>query len=112
MAETATSFKPLPPPPELERVPLVANMRGPGWLSDKIAGIIEAPTPAWWWWAFIPSVSALLLLVVMITYLVSTGVGIWGNNHPVMWGYPIINFVWWIGIGHAGTLISAILYLL
>ena len=48
----------------------------------------------------------------MICYLISTGVGVWGLNHPVMWGWAIVNFVWWIGIGHAGTLISAILFLL
>ena len=48
----------------------------------------------------------------MLGYQISTGVGVWGNMHPVMWGWDIINFVWWIGIGHAGTLISAILFLL
>jgi hypothetical protein len=53
-----------------------------------------------------------LLLVVSIGWLVYQGVGIWGNNWPVMWSFDIVNFVWWIGIGHAGTLISAILLLL
>ena len=48
----------------------------------------------------------------MIAYLMSVGVGVWGPGHPVMWGWAIVNFVWWIGIGHAGTLISAILFLL
>ncbi|MGE0002324.1 MAG: hypothetical protein AB7T05_09675, partial [Fimbriimonadaceae bacterium] len=52
------------------------------------------------------------VLLVAIAYLVLTGIGIWGNNQPVGWGFDIINFVWWIGIGHAGTLISAILLLL
>lgn len=51
------------------------------------------------------------LLFTTITKLVSTGIGIWGNNQPVAWAFDIINFVWWIGIGHAGTLISAILFL-
>ena len=46
-------------------------------------------------------------LALMSSILITTGVGVWGNNHPVMWGWDIINFVWWIGIGHAGTLISA-----
>ena len=45
----ATNFRPAPPPPELERVPLVWNNRGIGWLSDKIAGIVENPMPRWWW---------------------------------------------------------------
>ena len=102
----------LPPPPELVRIPLVQNNRGLGWLSDTIAGVIEGKTPSWWWAAFIPSVLCLLMLVVMLTYHASTGVGVWGLNHPVMWGWAIVNFVWWIGIGHAGTLISAILFLL
>jgi molybdopterin-containing oxidoreductase family membrane subunit len=100
------------PPPELVRPPLVANERPPGWISDKIAAIIEGPTPAWWWWAFVPSVLALGLLVALVTYLLATGVGVWGLRRPVMWGWAIVNFVWWIGIGHAGTLISAILLLL
>ena len=52
-----------------------------------------------------------LLLFVSLTYLVIRGVGIWGNNQPVGWAFDITNFVWWIGIGHAGTLISAILLL-
>src|SRR5882724_3277518 len=101
-----------PPPPELVRIPLVQNNHGPGWLSDTIAGIIEGKTPKWWWAAFIPSVMCLTMLLVMLTYLISTGVGVWGVTHPTMWGWAIINFVWWIGIGHAGTLISAILFLL
>ena len=41
----------------------------------------------------------------------STGVGVWGNNHPVMWGWDIVNFIWWVGVAHAGTLISAMLFL-
>ena len=48
----------------------------------------------------------------MLFYQITTGVGVWGNHHPTMWGWDIINFVWWIGIGHAGTLISAILFLM
>jgi molybdopterin-containing oxidoreductase family membrane subunit len=52
------------------------------------------------------------MLLFMLSYQVSTGVGVWGNMHPVMWAWDIVNFVWWIGIGHAGTLISAILFLL
>jgi Ni/Fe-hydrogenase subunit HybB-like protein len=53
-----------------------------------------------------------LVLFGCIAYTVGTGIGVWGNNIPVGWGFGIINFVWWIGIGHAGTFISAILYLL
>ncbi len=64
-------------------------------------------------WKIAFGISLLLLgyLVALIGYLLTTGVGIWGNNQPVAWGFPIVNFVFWVGIGHAGTLISAILYL-
>jgi Ni/Fe-hydrogenase subunit HybB-like protein len=109
---TTPTFQVSGPPPELDRTLLVANARPLGWISDKIAGIVEGPTPTWWWWAFIPSFSLFLLLVVMVIYLIATGIGVWGLSHPVMWGWAIVNFVWWIGIGHAGTLISAILFLL
>src|SRR5205085_1717846 len=54
----------------------------------------------------------MMLLLVAVTYLFAAGIGIWGVNIPVAWGFAIVNFVWWIGIGHAGTLISAILLLL
>ncbi len=101
-----------PSPRELEREPLVSNNRSLGWLSDRISGIVEGETPAWWWVAFGISVPTALLCFLMIGYLIATGVGVWGVNHPVAWGWAIVNFVWWIGIGHAGTLISAILFLL
>jgi Ni/Fe-hydrogenase subunit HybB-like protein len=107
-----TTLKLSPPPAALEREPLVLNNRSPGWISNQIAQIAEGKTPMWWWLAFIPSVIMMTILLSMLIYQISTGVGVWGNNHPVMWGWDIINFVWWIGIGHAGTLISAILCLL
>jgi len=114
VAETvpAPELKLAVPPPELQRPPLVANQRSLGWISDRVAGIVESKTPLWWWCAFVPSSLAFLMLGAMLIYQISVGIGVWGNNHPVMWGWDIINFVWWIGIGHAGTLISAILFLL
>ena len=112
MSEPLTQLKVHAPPIELEREPLVQNQRSIGWLSDQIAGVAEGKTPTWWWCAFIPSVLMLGMLGYLILYLMSTGVGVWGVAHPVMWGWGIVNFVWWIGIGHAGTLISAILFLL
>ena len=57
------------------------------------------------------SSTLLCVLLIMIAYLVWNGIGVWGNNNPVGWGWPIVNFVFWVGIGHAGTLISAILFL-
>lgn len=108
----AGNLKLAPPPRELERPLLVDNLRSLGWISDRIAAVAEGKTPVWWWCAFVPSVLLAGVLLAMLAYQISTGVGVWGNAHPVMWGWDIINFVWWIGIGHAGTLISAILFLL
>jgi len=112
MSEAVTPIPALATPAELARVPLVANQRSFGWISDQVAGIVEGRTPRWWWAVFLPSVLAFLILPAMVLYQITTGVGVWGDAHPVMWGWDIINFVWWIGIGHAGTLISAILFLL
>ncbi|HKX62749.1 MAG TPA: NrfD/PsrC family molybdoenzyme membrane anchor subunit [Verrucomicrobiae bacterium] len=100
------------PPRELQREPLVLNKRPMGWISDQIAGIAEGKTPKWWWLAFIPSFIIMSVGAAMIAYQVGTGVGVWGLMVPVAWAWDITNFVWWIGIGHAGTLISAILCLL
>jgi molybdopterin-containing oxidoreductase family membrane subunit len=65
-----------------------------------------------WFFGFALSFALLMMLLYAVTYLFAIGVGIWGINIPIGWGFAIINFVWWIGIGHAGTLISAILLLL
>jgi molybdopterin-containing oxidoreductase family membrane subunit len=100
------------PPKELQREPLVLNKRPLGWISDQIAGIAEGKTPKWWWITFVPSVLIMCVGAAMIAYQVGTGVGVWGLMVPVAWAWDITNFVWWIGIGHAGTLISAILCLL
>ncbi len=81
-------------------------------ITDKICSITERKTPPVWFVAFGAALSLLLVLFGSIGYLVWEGVGIWGLNNPVGWGWAIINFVWWVGIGHAGTLISAILFLL
>ncbi len=81
-------------------------------LSDEISGIVERKTPRLWYLGFALSASLALMMFGMIGYLFYEGVGIWGLNIPVGWGFAIINFVFWVGIGHAGTLISAILFLL
>ncbi len=78
--------------------------------TDVVRHVENFPTKLWWG-AFFISTSLLLLLFVEISYLVTTGIGIVGVNVPVSWGSFIVNFVFWIGIGHAGTLISAILYI-
>jgi Ni/Fe-hydrogenase subunit HybB-like protein len=84
-----------------------------GSVTDKISSIVLArKTPIGWWMGFGVAFLLTLLLFVAVTYLVFKGIGIWGNNIPIGWAFEITNFVWWIGIGHAGTLISAILLLL
>ncbi len=98
--------------PVLEREKLILNGRSMNWITERVCGIIENPQPALWWVLFIPSfIIAIVGLGFGLTYLVSTGVGVWGNSNRTMWGWPIVNFIFWIGIGHAGTLISAILFL-
>ena len=95
----------------LPRIPLVWGPTDFNKLTDQIAGITEQSQPGWWWPALLITSSILLGGVLAATYLISTGVGVWGSNNPVNWAFDITNFVFWIGIGHAGTLISAILFL-
>ena len=81
-------------------------------ITDKISAVVlSQSTPVWWYVTFLIALSGAGMLFVSIGYLVTSGIGIWGNNIPVGWAFDITNFVWWIGIGHAGTLISAILLL-
>jgi molybdopterin-containing oxidoreductase family membrane subunit len=81
-------------------------------VSDHISGIVERKTPLAWYISFVIALGMLGMMLGSIGWLVWEGVGVWGLNNPVGWGYAIVNFVFWVGIGHAGTLISAILYLL
>lgn len=82
-------------------------------VTDKISSIVlSKKQPKGWYFGFAIAFALLMLLLYAVTYLLVVGVGIWGINIPVGWGFAIVNFVWWIGIGHAGTLISAILLLL
>src|SRR5216110_1963971 len=96
----------------IARAPLVLNRRNFSWLTERISDVVEQPAPRWWWVAFTITASAATFGLFCIGYLISTGVGTWGNQIPVGWAWDITNFVFWIGIGHAGTLISAILFLL
>ncbi len=82
-------------------------------LTDEVCGIVEKPRPPRAWYVAIGLTSCVTaMMFAMIGYLIMTGVGVWGVNNPVGWGWAIVNFVFWVGIGHAGTLISAILFLL
>ena len=94
-----------------------APIIGPGHtyasVTDKISSLVlTRKTPRWWLAGFAITFLLTMVLLYSMAYLFAKGVGIWGINIPVGWGFAIINFVWWIGIGHAGTLISAILLLL
>jgi len=81
-------------------------------VTATICGIAERPRPPKAWYiAFTISVALTGVLLLVVAYLFWEGVGVWGVGIPVAWGWAITNFVWWIGIGHAGTLISAILFL-
>ncbi len=82
-------------------------------VNDTIGSIVlKNRQPAPWWIGFVVSFLLLMMFFLALSWLFIRGVGIWGINIPVAWGFAIVNFVWWVGIGHAGTFISAILLLL
>jgi Ni/Fe-hydrogenase subunit HybB-like protein len=94
------------------RAPLVLGRQDLGSVTETVCRIVERRRPpAAWYAAFAVSATLCAGLFGAIAYLIATGVGVLGNNSPVFWGWPITNFVFWVGIGHAGTLISAILFL-
>ncbi len=93
------------------RTPLVTGTHTFASLTDTVSRVAEMKTPLAWYIAFGISAFWMTVLGVGVIYLIATGVGIWGHKNPVYWGWPIVNFVFWVGIGHAGTLISAILFL-
>jgi molybdopterin-containing oxidoreductase family membrane subunit len=93
------------------RVPLVDGDRGLADVTEDIARPLEGRPTALWWFGMAISCSLLGLGVVVVGYMLMTGIGTWGLNRTVGWGFDITNFVFWIGIGHAGTLISAVLFL-
>ncbi len=93
--------------------PVLAPGHSFGSVTDKISSIVlTRGTGKKWMGGFAVAIALLLTLNLAITVLFAKGVGIWGINIPVGWGFAIVNFVWWIGIGHAGTLISAFLLLM
>ncbi len=93
-------------PPLIEGNPTFSSV------TERISEITERKTPMAWYVSFAIASSLAAVLLVAIGYLFWEGIGVWGLNNPVGWGYAIVNFVFWVGIGHAGTLISAILFLL
>lgn len=94
------------------RAPLTTGDQTLASVTEMVCRVAEDPKPPpGWYIAFGISAAAASTFGLLILYLIFTGVGVWGNNSPAFWGWPIVNFVFWVGIGHAGTLISAILLL-
>ncbi len=94
----------------IEEAPLLVGTATEGELNGELLNHVWNPRPGWKG-LFVLALAGTGLLALGATVTIARGIGMWGNNIPVAWGYGIINFVWWIGIGHAGTLISAILLL-
>lgn len=95
-----------------KRAPLVLGGLDYEGVTDAVCKPWEDKSPPKIWWAVLGIAASLLLMLGgCIGHLLLKGVGVWGNNNPAYWGWPIVNFVFWVGIGHAGTLISAILFL-
>jgi molybdopterin-containing oxidoreductase family membrane subunit len=106
-----------PPPVNSPEIPRLKPVIGPGHSYESVteqisSAVLTKPTTLGWFVGFALAFSILGMLTVAVGWLIIKGVGIWGINIPIGWGFAIVNFVWWIGIGHAGTLISAILFLL
>src|SRR6201984_3488345 len=105
------------PPVNSPEIPRLARVLEPGHsygsVTNKIASIVlTRPISVGWLAGFSIAFTLMMVLMISVAWLITKGVGIWGINIPIGWGFAIVNFVWWIGIGHAGTLISAILFLL
>ena len=95
-----------------ERAPLILGNLDYNGITETVCQIAESDKPPRIWYIVL-GISAFMTAVLfsLVGHLIMKGTGIWGNNNPVYWGFPIVNFVFWVGIGHAGTLISAILFL-
>lgn len=93
------------------RPPLILGDKTWHDITEDVCRPVESKANKWWWLAFSVSLAAFIWWVVAVSYTVGTGLGVWGLNKTVGWAWDITNFVWWVGIGHAGTLISAILLL-
>ena len=106
-------MEPLVIPDPNEPDPLIAPNHTLASVTDEITDVVlKRPITLGWLVGFAITFSLVMLLTTAVGYLFARGVGIWGVNIPVAWGFAIVNFVWWIGIGHAGTFISAMLLLM
>jgi len=80
-------------------------------VTEEVCGVLDKRPTGRWWGAFLLALAVLLTGAGMVSYELMTGIGVWGLNKTIGWGFDITNFVFWVGIGHAGTLISAVLLL-
>ena len=96
---------------EIGETPLVPAHVNAAFVSNEVSRVTEQRAPIGWWLVFGVALMALGILGASVGWLVWNVIGSWGNNSPIAWAWDITNFVWWIGIGHAGTLISAVLFL-
>jgi molybdopterin-containing oxidoreductase family membrane subunit len=96
---------------EIGESPFIDPKLSFGEISDTVCCATENRAPRGWWIAFLIAATFTSVLGLAVAYLFWEGVGVWGNAAPTYWAWDITNFVWWIGIGHAGTLISAVLFL-
>jgi len=94
-----------------KRPPLIDGNKSLDQVTSDICHPMDCKPTPWWWAAFLLSLTALTVGVVAVWYQIATGIGTWGLNKTVGWAFDITNFVFWVGIGHAGTLISAVLFL-
>jgi Ni/Fe-hydrogenase subunit HybB-like protein len=95
----------------MNALPLIEGVHDDASLTATLFNHVHRTPGRGWWLLFLGSLALTGLYVFCVSYTVANGIGVWGNNIPVGWAFGIVNFVWWIGIGHAGTLISAILLL-
>src|SRR5678815_4972728 len=98
-------------PKAVVRDPLILGSKTYHQITEDICRPIETKANKWWWAAFIIAATTMTWGILCLAYTIGNGIGSWGLNKTVGWAWDITNFVWWIGIGHAGTLISAILLL-
>src|SRR4051812_5988776 len=95
----------------IQRKPLILGNKTYKDISDDICEPVETFPSKGWFGLFFSANALFLIYLIAIGIIISTGIGLIGVNHPIAWGSMIVTFVFWIGIGHAGTLISAVLYL-
>src|SRR5215468_3523244 len=107
----STTRAPRPVPPAAPEWPVLTFDGEDAQLTDALLAPLRGAGPMWWG-LFVLALAGTALFVFCAWWTVAKGIGTWGNNIPVAWAFAITDFVWWIGIGHAGTFISAFLLLL